>query len=151
MFHPRLLNLKKCLSDESLIIPLEEIQVDDKLYFIEEPVEIMDREIKQFKESRILIVKVAADVGDDTIKATNALSFVVLFIGKGSKKKDGSDGDGEVYREGLKLRASLVASILNMILKTMSNAFNTGNMYREYSKECHYRIGLLPSVSLASF
>ncbi|GJS81116.1 retrotransposon protein, putative, ty3-gypsy subclass [Tanacetum coccineum] len=38
-------NLKKCLSDETLVIPLEEIQVDDKLYFIEEPVEIMDQEI----------------------------------------------------------------------------------------------------------
>ncbi|GJY18335.1 putative reverse transcriptase domain-containing protein [Tanacetum coccineum] len=39
-FH--ILNLKKCLSDESLVIPLDEIQVDDKLQFIEEPVEIMD-------------------------------------------------------------------------------------------------------------
>ncbi|GJY43318.1 hypothetical protein Tco_0431531, partial [Tanacetum coccineum] len=37
-------NLKKCLSDESLIIPLDEIQLDDKLHFIEEPVEIRDRE-----------------------------------------------------------------------------------------------------------
>nr|GFB67030.1 putative reverse transcriptase domain-containing protein [Tanacetum cinerariifolium] len=37
-------NLKKCLADENLVIPLEEIQLDDKLYFIEEPVEIMDRE-----------------------------------------------------------------------------------------------------------
>ncbi|GKA75062.1 putative reverse transcriptase domain-containing protein [Tanacetum coccineum] len=37
-------NLKKCLVDEPLAIPLDEIQVDDKLYFIEEPVEIMDRE-----------------------------------------------------------------------------------------------------------
>ncbi|GKD26732.1 putative reverse transcriptase domain-containing protein, partial [Tanacetum coccineum] len=35
-------NLKKCLSDEALIIPLEEIQIDEKLHFIEEPVEIMD-------------------------------------------------------------------------------------------------------------
>ncbi|GKF52561.1 hypothetical protein Tco_0159471, partial [Tanacetum coccineum] len=38
-------NLKKCLSDESLVIPLDEIQLDDKLHFIEEPVEIMDREV----------------------------------------------------------------------------------------------------------
>nr|GEV89409.1 putative reverse transcriptase domain-containing protein [Tanacetum cinerariifolium] len=38
-------NLKKCLADENLIIPLEEIQLDDKLHFIEEPVEIMDREV----------------------------------------------------------------------------------------------------------
>nr|GEW38927.1 retrotransposon protein, putative, Ty3-gypsy subclass [Tanacetum cinerariifolium] len=40
-------NLKKCLSDESLIIPIKELKLDDKLNFVEEPVEIMDREIKQ--------------------------------------------------------------------------------------------------------
>ncbi|GJZ73231.1 putative reverse transcriptase domain-containing protein, partial [Tanacetum coccineum] len=51
-------NLKKCLADENLIIPLEEIQLDDKLHFIEELVEIMDREVKQLKQSRIHIVKV---------------------------------------------------------------------------------------------
>ncbi|GJR37743.1 putative reverse transcriptase domain-containing protein [Tanacetum coccineum] len=51
-------NLKKCLSDESLVIPLEELCVDDKLHFVEEPVEVMDREIKQLKRSRIPIVKV---------------------------------------------------------------------------------------------
>ncbi|GJV91082.1 putative reverse transcriptase domain-containing protein [Tanacetum coccineum] len=42
-------NLKKCLSDESFIIPKKELQLDDKLNFVEEPVEIMDREIKQLK------------------------------------------------------------------------------------------------------
>ncbi|GKC55033.1 putative reverse transcriptase domain-containing protein [Tanacetum coccineum] len=51
-------NLKKCLSDESLIIPMKELQLDDKLNFVEELVEIMDREIKQLKRSRIPIVKV---------------------------------------------------------------------------------------------
>ncbi|GJW53417.1 hypothetical protein Tco_0097502 [Tanacetum coccineum] len=51
-------NLKKCLADENLVIPLEEIQLDDKLHFIEEPMEIMDREVKQLKQSRIPIVKV---------------------------------------------------------------------------------------------
>ncbi|GJX15460.1 putative reverse transcriptase domain-containing protein [Tanacetum coccineum] len=50
-------NLKKCLSDESLVIPLEELRVDDKLHFVEEPVEVMDREIKQLKRSRIPIIK----------------------------------------------------------------------------------------------
>ncbi|GJR67588.1 putative reverse transcriptase domain-containing protein [Tanacetum coccineum] len=48
----------KCLSDESLIIPLDEIHLDDKLHFIEELVEIMDREVKRLKQSRIPIVKV---------------------------------------------------------------------------------------------
>ncbi|GKB63833.1 hypothetical protein Tco_0920019 [Tanacetum coccineum] len=42
----------------TLAIPLDEIQIDDKLHFIEEPVEIMDREVKRMKQSRILIVKV---------------------------------------------------------------------------------------------
>ncbi|GJR70480.1 putative reverse transcriptase domain-containing protein [Tanacetum coccineum] len=50
--------LKKFLADEPLAIPLDEIQVDDKLNFIEDPVEIMDREVKRLKQSRISIVKV---------------------------------------------------------------------------------------------
>ncbi|GJV76456.1 putative reverse transcriptase domain-containing protein [Tanacetum coccineum] len=50
-------NLKKCLSDESLIIPIKELQLDDKLNFVEEPVEVMDREIKD-QASRIPIIKV---------------------------------------------------------------------------------------------
>ncbi|GKB95267.1 hypothetical protein Tco_0981404 [Tanacetum coccineum] len=48
----------KCLSDEDLIIPLDEVRIDEKLHFIEEPIEIMDREVKQLKQSRIPIVKV---------------------------------------------------------------------------------------------
>ncbi|GJX24714.1 putative reverse transcriptase domain-containing protein [Tanacetum coccineum] len=51
-------NLKKCLSVESLVIPLEELLVDDKLHFVEKPVEVMDREIKQLKRSRSPIIKV---------------------------------------------------------------------------------------------
>ncbi|GJX76979.1 putative reverse transcriptase domain-containing protein [Tanacetum coccineum] len=51
-------NLKRCLSDESLMIPLDEIHIDDMLHFVEEPVEIMDREVKRLKQSRIPIVKV---------------------------------------------------------------------------------------------
>ncbi|GJT21561.1 hypothetical protein Tco_0891498 [Tanacetum coccineum] len=51
-------NLKKCLSDESLVIPIKELRLDDKLNFVEEPVENMDREVKQRKQSRIPIIKV---------------------------------------------------------------------------------------------
>ncbi|GJV53657.1 putative reverse transcriptase domain-containing protein [Tanacetum coccineum] len=51
-------NLMKCLSDEDLIIPLDEVRIDEKLHFLEEPIEIMDRKVKQLKESRIPIVKV---------------------------------------------------------------------------------------------
>ncbi|GKA69125.1 putative reverse transcriptase domain-containing protein [Tanacetum coccineum] len=55
-FH--VLKLKKCMADEPLAIPLDEIQVDDKLNFMKEPVEIMDCEVKHLKQSHILIVKV---------------------------------------------------------------------------------------------
>ncbi|GKB12781.1 hypothetical protein Tco_0846704 [Tanacetum coccineum] len=50
--------LKKCYSDEPLVVPLEGLHVDDKLRFVEEPVEIMDQEVKRLKQSRILIAKV---------------------------------------------------------------------------------------------
>ncbi|GJX48250.1 hypothetical protein Tco_0273440 [Tanacetum coccineum] len=51
-------NLKKCYADEPLVMPLEGIHVDDKLQFVEEPVEIMEREIKRLKRSRIPLVKI---------------------------------------------------------------------------------------------
>ncbi|GJW43155.1 putative reverse transcriptase domain-containing protein [Tanacetum coccineum] len=54
----RVSNLKRCYSDEPLAVPLEGLHIDDKLRFVEEPVEIMDREVKRLKQSRILIVKV---------------------------------------------------------------------------------------------
>ncbi|GKD38776.1 putative reverse transcriptase domain-containing protein [Tanacetum coccineum] len=51
-------NLKKCYADEPLAVPLDVRHIDDKLHFVEEPVEIMDREVKRLKQSHILIVKV---------------------------------------------------------------------------------------------
>ncbi|GKE29686.1 putative reverse transcriptase domain-containing protein [Tanacetum coccineum] len=51
-------NLKKCLSDDPLAIPLDEIHIGDRLRFVEEPVEIMDREVKWLKKSHIPIIKV---------------------------------------------------------------------------------------------
>ncbi|GJZ62335.1 hypothetical protein Tco_0618472 [Tanacetum coccineum] len=51
-------NLKKCLSNESLVILMKELQLDNKLNFVEEPVEILYREVKQLKQSRIPIIKV---------------------------------------------------------------------------------------------
>ncbi|GJS48920.1 hypothetical protein Tco_0599041 [Tanacetum coccineum] len=59
-------NLKKCLEDKNLIIPLDKIQLDDKLHFIEEPVEIVDQEVKRLKQSQISIVKVALEFSKRT-------------------------------------------------------------------------------------
>ncbi|GKC28142.1 putative reverse transcriptase domain-containing protein [Tanacetum coccineum] len=55
-FH--LSNLKKCLANASLHVPLDDIKVDKTLRFVEEPVEIMDREVKSLKRSKIALVKV---------------------------------------------------------------------------------------------
>nr|GEZ50004.1 putative reverse transcriptase domain-containing protein [Tanacetum cinerariifolium] len=51
-------NLKKCHADEPLAVPLDGLHFEDKLHFVEEPVEIRDREVKQLKRSRIPLVKV---------------------------------------------------------------------------------------------
>ncbi|GJS51975.1 hypothetical protein Tco_0625337 [Tanacetum coccineum] len=51
-------NLKKCHADEPLAVPLDGLNLDDKLHFVEEPVEIVDREVKRLKRSRIPLVKV---------------------------------------------------------------------------------------------
>ncbi|GJX29503.1 putative reverse transcriptase domain-containing protein [Tanacetum coccineum] len=51
-------NLNKCFADPTLQIPLDEIQVDAKLNFVEEPVKVLDREFKNLKRSRIPVVKV---------------------------------------------------------------------------------------------
>nr|GEX91852.1 putative reverse transcriptase domain-containing protein [Tanacetum cinerariifolium] len=55
-FH--VLNLKKCLADPTLQVPLDEIRVDAKLNFVEEPVGVLDKEFKKLKPSRIAIVNV---------------------------------------------------------------------------------------------
>ncbi|GKA57143.1 hypothetical protein Tco_0756331, partial [Tanacetum coccineum] len=67
-------NLKKCYADEPLAIPLDGLHFDDKLQFVEEPVEIMDREVKRLKRSRIPLVKVASD------DLRDALSVIYLIF-----------------------------------------------------------------------
>nr|XP_043629883.1 uncharacterized protein LOC122601183 [Erigeron canadensis] len=56
VFH--ICNLRKCLADPTLHIPMNEIQVDKKLNFVEEPVVILEREVKKLKNKRYTIVKV---------------------------------------------------------------------------------------------
>ncbi|GJU73064.1 putative reverse transcriptase domain-containing protein [Tanacetum coccineum] len=67
-------NLKKCYSDDPLVVSLEGLQVDDKLHFFEEPVEIMDREVKQLRQIRVPIFK-------EIIRARGAKrdTLVVMF------------------------------------------------------------------------
>ncbi|GJT24997.1 putative reverse transcriptase domain-containing protein [Tanacetum coccineum] len=62
-------NLKKCLADPTLQIPLDEIRFDAKLNFVEEPVEILEREFKKIKRSRIAIVKVMLMISEVLLRA----------------------------------------------------------------------------------
>ncbi|GKE43665.1 hypothetical protein Tco_1470949, partial [Tanacetum coccineum] len=57
-------NLKKFLSDETLAIPLDEIQINDKLQFTEEPVEIMDREVKHLKQIEFRLLRYVGTRGE---------------------------------------------------------------------------------------
>ncbi|GKD59347.1 reverse transcriptase domain-containing protein [Tanacetum coccineum] len=51
-------NLKKCHADEPLAVPLDGLHLDDKLHFVEEPLEVVGREVKRLKRSQIPLVKV---------------------------------------------------------------------------------------------
>nr|GFB73404.1 hypothetical protein [Tanacetum cinerariifolium] len=51
-------NLKKCLAEPDVQVPLEEIEIDENLHFVEEPIEIVERDVKRLKRRRIPLVKV---------------------------------------------------------------------------------------------
>ncbi|GJY10086.1 putative ribonuclease H-like domain-containing protein [Tanacetum coccineum] len=68
MFH--VLKLKKCMADEPLSIPLDEIQVDDKLHFVKELVKIMDREVKHLKQSRLQVVTGMLELQERVLSST---------------------------------------------------------------------------------
>ncbi|GJZ41241.1 putative reverse transcriptase domain-containing protein [Tanacetum coccineum] len=72
-------NLEKCLADPTLQVPLDEIRVDAKLNFVEEPVEILEMEFKNLKRSRIAIVKILYRVdGGDFYENCDELWFTVI-------------------------------------------------------------------------
>ncbi|GJV83570.1 putative reverse transcriptase domain-containing protein [Tanacetum coccineum] len=83
-------NLKKCLSDETFVISLDEIQIDDKLHFIEEPVEIMDPCSKTSKKESLfpllrarlesmaaLVITILSEASEESV--TSVFSRVILF------------------------------------------------------------------------
>nr|GEZ49804.1 hypothetical protein [Tanacetum cinerariifolium] len=67
---------KKCLADPTLQVPLDEIQVDAKLNFVEEHIEILERKFKKLKQSRTAIVKILYHVdGGDFVKNCGGLTY----------------------------------------------------------------------------
>ncbi|GJY60127.1 putative reverse transcriptase domain-containing protein [Tanacetum coccineum] len=59
----RVSNLKKCYANEPLAIPLDGLHIDGKLHFVEEPIEIIDQEVKRLRQSRVLIIKANHHLG----------------------------------------------------------------------------------------
>nr|GEU38390.1 putative reverse transcriptase domain-containing protein [Tanacetum cinerariifolium] len=74
-------NLKKCLADSDAQIPLEEIKIDESLHFVEDPIEIVERDMKKLKRRRIPLVKVRwnsrVPLGGSAVRIRN---FRVLWI-----------------------------------------------------------------------
>ncbi|GJX63115.1 putative reverse transcriptase domain-containing protein [Tanacetum coccineum] len=99
-------NLKKCYSDEPLAVPLEGLHIDDKLCFVEEPVEIMDREVKRLKQSRIPFFKVRWNLKrgpeftwepEDQFQKKSIRHEVLRYIGGHSLERVSTKSQG--YRE----------------------------------------------------
>nr|GEV01822.1 hypothetical protein [Tanacetum cinerariifolium] len=98
-------NLKKFLADPTLQIPLDEIQVDAKLNFMEEPMEILEREFKKLKHSRINIVKVILD--DDSPLSTRVIEGVVQPLAPTTAKQR------LARKNELKARGTLLMALLD--------------------------------------
>ncbi|GJU17906.1 putative reverse transcriptase domain-containing protein [Tanacetum coccineum] len=88
-------NLKKCHADEPLAVPLDGLHVDDKLHFVEEPVEIVDREVKRLKRSRIPLVKVASNDLCDALSVIFGLS--VTQVGFGMFRVENLFGQNSIF------------------------------------------------------
>nr|GEU64737.1 putative reverse transcriptase domain-containing protein [Tanacetum cinerariifolium] len=73
-------NLKKCLADENLVIPLEEVQLDDKLHFIEEPVEIIDREYLELNVDNVFQADDCATFDSDVDEAPTAQTMFMVNL-----------------------------------------------------------------------
>ncbi|GJW77552.1 putative reverse transcriptase domain-containing protein [Tanacetum coccineum] len=77
-------NLKKCLSDESLVIPMKELRLDDKLNFVEEPMEIMDREGASFTQGKVSSIPTvfswAGSISPDGFFPSILLLVVIIVV-----------------------------------------------------------------------
>ncbi|GJW13549.1 putative reverse transcriptase domain-containing protein [Tanacetum coccineum] len=95
-------NLKKCYVDKQLVMPLEGIHVDDKLQFVEEPVEIMEREIKRLKRSQIPLVKVCWNSRRVVMSsATSAVTYTSVYTDSEPGRAFWGADDEEISEGGI--------------------------------------------------
>ncbi|GJR03081.1 hypothetical protein Tco_0526065 [Tanacetum coccineum] len=113
-------NLKKCLSDEDLVIPLDEIRIDEKLHFIEEPIEIVDKEEKTpTKQSQIPIVKDYPDFEDSRALGTD-ISEITRKPSKTSKHGH-ENGDEQKAEQSLGNKSKPLVKVVATVAKHTIN------------------------------
>ncbi|GJT73743.1 hypothetical protein Tco_1033029 [Tanacetum coccineum] len=79
-------NLNKCYADEPLVVPLDGLHIDDKLQFVKEPVEIMDREVKRLRQSCVPIVKEPVEIMDQEVKQLRQSRVPIVKVRWNSKR-----------------------------------------------------------------
>nr|GEW00803.1 hypothetical protein [Tanacetum cinerariifolium] len=123
--------LKRCFVNDDMVIPLDEVQLDDKLHFVEKPVEIMDREVKRLKQSQIPIVKMR-----DRARQASGRRFLkegkLMFYLKKSRMKD----DLKFTRMGCYMKAQsqekdMVISKLKERIKSLSGHMKEDKIRKE--------------------
>ncbi|GJR55179.1 putative reverse transcriptase domain-containing protein [Tanacetum coccineum] len=130
-------NLKKCLADPTLKVPFDEIQVDAKLNFVEEPVEILEREFKKLKCSRIAIVKFLPLSGCDILSLPDGVEDFVVYCdasnqGLANVVADALSRNKRVKPKRIRIMAMTIQSgVKGMILATQGEAFNQENVFTE--------------------
>ncbi|GJT97079.1 putative reverse transcriptase domain-containing protein [Tanacetum coccineum] len=127
-------NLKKCLFDESFVIPMKELRLDDKLNFVEEPVEIMDREVKQLKQSCIPIVKGCITHDIKMIDAKTRIS-------NSSATEKGMGGRSTLYCQGEELVLLGKTRTRTMAKPASESNYDSDNVTHELDKKTTIEIG----------
>nr|GEW21199.1 putative reverse transcriptase domain, ribonuclease H-like domain, aspartic peptidase domain protein [Tanacetum cinerariifolium] len=125
-------NLKKCLANPTLKMPLDEIRVDAKLNFIEEPMEILEREFKKLKRSRIAIVKVRwnSKCGPEfTWECKDQMKFrICLVINKADLEEQNLDdlfNSLKIYEDEVKHSSSTCTTSQNLAFVSFTNTDST--------------------------
>ncbi|GJZ30812.1 integrase, catalytic region, zinc finger, CCHC-type containing protein, partial [Tanacetum coccineum] len=121
-------NLKKCHADEPLAVPLDGLHLDDKLHFVEEPLEIVGREVKRLKRSRIPLVKVASDDLRDALSVIFGLSELKAHESTCERMSDlfGHDISQMMKEEESRKESKLKDSTLPDLSEQLQELFDKG-------------------------
>nr|GEX98834.1 hypothetical protein [Tanacetum cinerariifolium] len=132
-------NLKKCLSDEPLVNSLDEVHIDDKLCFVKEPVEIMDREVKLLKHSHKALL---------TEEDCNNLLFQVIFDAEyeSDSSNDQSSSDEDVLEKIVLKPLSEEEIILLKSLRTHDSSLPISSKIDSLLDEFAGELSLLKSI-----